>query len=70
MDITDAFQSEPNALDFLLENSMIHTNRTCQCSGIMTWCKKRGKPVWVCPMCNTTTSIFHGSFFQVNDMYV
>ena len=65
MDITQCFQSDDKAIEYLFMNDVIVHIRTCQCGGCMIQKKKNGRLVWVCPDCCTTMSIFHGSLFHV-----
>ena len=65
MDIKATFTNEEFSIQFLFENNLIYNARKCTCTAQMEKKTKRGKLVWVCPSCNKTNSLLHGSFFEV-----
>lgn len=65
MDITQCFECEDKAIEYLFTNGLIICTRTCQCTMEMKMSRKKGRLVWTCSNCCTTLSILHGSIFQV-----
>ena len=66
MIITECFHDVEKAYQYVREAGLIHSERKCHCcSQDMKLAEKKGREVWKCSQCNTTSSILNDSIFQV-----
>ena len=69
-ELNRSFENEESAIKFCKEKGMIMNDSMCLCQRKMKEHLKNGKPVWQCPSCSTTYSIYRGSVFQVRFLTV